>query len=85
MDKVRKPNISINKFVSNICNLSLIPTDREVWLLFFHLLFILFITLSGVRLDPLGTAATTGLFYQPHMIGDCDCGAMGGMKIGRVN
>jgi hypothetical protein len=22
----------------------------------------------------LGTAATTGLLYQPRMIGDCDCG-----------
>jgi hypothetical protein len=33
----------------------------------------------------LGTAATTDLLYQPRMIGDGDCGEIGGMKIGRVN
>jgi hypothetical protein len=38
-----------------------------------------------VRLSPLGTAATTGLLYQPQIIDECDCGAVGGMKIGRVN
>jgi hypothetical protein len=38
-----------------------------------------------VRLSPLGTAATTGLLYQPQMIDDGDCGAIGGMKIGRGN
>jgi hypothetical protein len=37
----------------------------------------------GVRLSPLGTAATTGLFYQPQMIDDDYCGAVGGMRIGR--
>jgi hypothetical protein len=31
----------------------------------------------------LGTAATTGLLYQPKMIGDGDCGEIGGMKIDR--
>jgi hypothetical protein len=31
----------------------------------------------------LGTAATTGLLYQPRMIGDGDCAEIGGMKIGR--
>jgi hypothetical protein len=31
----------------------------------------------------LGTAATTGLLYQPRMIGDGDCGEIGGMKIGK--
>jgi hypothetical protein len=30
-------------------------------------------------------AATTGLLYQPRMIGDGDCGEIGGMKIGRGN
>jgi hypothetical protein len=39
----------------------------------------------GVRLSPLGTAATTGLLYQPQVIGDGDCGAVGGMRIGRGN
>jgi hypothetical protein len=46
---------------------------------------IIIIILSGVRLSPLGTAATTGLLYQPRMIDDGDCGAIGGMKIGRGN
>jgi hypothetical protein len=31
----------------------------------------------------LGTAATTGLLYQPLMIGDGDCEDIGGMKMGR--
>jgi hypothetical protein len=43
------------------------------------------IIVSGVRLCPLGTAATTGLLYQPQMIDDGDCGAIGGIKIDRVN
>jgi hypothetical protein len=30
-------------------------------------------------------AAATGLLYQPRMIGDGDCGEIGGMKIGRRN
>jgi hypothetical protein len=33
----------------------------------------------------LGTTATTGLLYQPPMIGEGDCGEIGGMKIGRGN
>jgi hypothetical protein len=33
----------------------------------------------------LGTAATTGLLYQPRMRGDGDCGEIGRMKIGRGN
>jgi hypothetical protein len=44
---------------------------------------IFFITVSEVRLSPLGTAATTGLLYQPQKIDDGDCGEIGGMKIGR--
>jgi hypothetical protein len=44
-----------------------------------------FIIVSGLRLSPLGTAATTGLLYQPQMIDDGDCGEIGGMKIGRGN
>jgi hypothetical protein len=39
--------------------------------------------LSDEKLNPLGTAATIGLLYQPQMIDDDDCGAVGGMKIGR--
>jgi hypothetical protein len=37
------------------------------------------------RRGTLGTAATTGLVYQPRMIGEGDCGEIGGMKIGRGN
>jgi hypothetical protein len=33
----------------------------------------------------LGTAATTGLLYQPRMIGGGDYGENGGIKIGRGN
>jgi hypothetical protein len=33
----------------------------------------------------LGTAATTGLLYQPRIIGDGDCEEIGGIKIGRGN
>jgi hypothetical protein len=33
----------------------------------------------------LGTAATSGLLYIPQMIDEDDCGATGGMKIGRGN
>jgi hypothetical protein len=43
------------------------------------------IILSGVRLSPLGTAATTGLLYPPQMIDDGDYGAIGEMKIGSGN
>jgi hypothetical protein len=32
-----------------------------------------------------GTTAATGLLYQPWMMGDGDCGEIGGMKIGRGN
>jgi hypothetical protein len=38
-----------------------------------------------MRPSPLGTAATTGLLYQAQMIDDGDCGAIGGMKIGKKN
>jgi hypothetical protein len=44
-----------------------------------------FFIVSGVGLSPLGTAATTGLLYQPQIVGDGDCGEIGGMKIGRGN
>jgi hypothetical protein len=43
------------------------------------------IVLSGVRLSPLGTAANIGLLYQPHIIDNGACGAIGGMKIGCRN
>jgi hypothetical protein len=40
---------------------------------------------SEVGLSPLSTTATSGLLYQPQMIDEGDCGAIGGMKIGRGN
>jgi hypothetical protein len=40
---------------------------------------------SGVGLSPLGTAATSGLLYKSQMIDEGDCGATGGMKLGRGN
>jgi hypothetical protein len=49
------------------------------------IIIIIIIIISGVRLIPLGTAATVGLLYQPQMIDDDDCGAIGGMKIDRGN
>jgi hypothetical protein len=44
-----------------------------------------FFIISGVGLSPLGTAATSGPLYKPQMIDEGDCGATGGMKIGRGN
>jgi hypothetical protein len=44
-----------------------------------------YIIIIGVRVGALGTAATIGLLYQHRMIDCCDCGATGGMKIGRGN
>jgi hypothetical protein len=41
-------------------------------------ILVIFITIiSGVRLSPLGTAATSGLLYKPQMIDEGDCGAIG--------
>jgi hypothetical protein len=50
-----------------------------------HATTIFIIILSGVRLSPLGTAATTGLLYQPRMLDEGDCGAIGRMQIDRGN
>jgi hypothetical protein len=44
-----------------------------------------FFFLGWVGLSPLGTAATSGLLYQPQMIEEDDCGTVGEMKIGRGN
>jgi hypothetical protein len=45
--------------------------------------FFIFFIISRVGLSPLGTAATSSLLYQPQMIDEGDCGANGGMQIGR--
>jgi hypothetical protein len=52
----------------------------DMWLTLY-----IYIILSGVRMSPLGTAATTGLLYQTQMIADGDCRATGGVKIGMGN
>jgi hypothetical protein len=41
--------------------------------------------LVGRDVSPLGTAATSGLLYKLQMIDEGDCGAIGGMKVGRKN
>jgi hypothetical protein len=43
---------------------------------------VFFFKCGGGTLD---TVATTGLLYQPQMIGEGDCGEIGEMKIGRGN
>jgi hypothetical protein len=52
---------------------------------FVCLFFVFIIIFSGLRLRPLGAAAIIALLYQPQMIDDDDCGATGGIKIGRGN
>jgi hypothetical protein len=52
---------------------------------FIIIIIIIIIIISGVGLSPPGTAATSGLLYKPQMIDEGDCGAIGGMKIGRGN
>jgi hypothetical protein len=49
------------------------------------IIFFIIIIISGVGLSSLGTAATSGLLYKPQMIDEGDCGAIGGLKIGRAN
>jgi hypothetical protein len=48
------------------------------------LLFFLF-SWGWVRLSLLDTSATNWPVYQPRMIDDDECGAVGGMRIGRGN
>jgi hypothetical protein len=63
-------------------NLFCSPSSYTFYSSFVSQQSIFFFILSRVRLS-LGTAVTTGLLYQPQMIGDGDCGEVGGMKIGR--
>jgi hypothetical protein len=69
----------VNKFVAySLQNTvsAFVWKDREVYEAFFFL---------NLRCGTLSTAATTGLLYQPRMIGDGDCAEIGGMKIGIGN
>jgi hypothetical protein len=78
-----------DKFISNINHqlklLSKLHNFISCLLICFVFFKPFFIILSGVRLSPLGITATTGLLYQPQMIDEDGCGAIGGMKIGRGN
>jgi hypothetical protein len=49
----------------------------------FGFIYIFFILWGGTK--SLGTAATSGLLYKPQMIDEDNCGAIGGMEIGRGN
>jgi hypothetical protein len=49
------------------------------FIIFFYYFFLLLVGWD------FGSAATTGLLYQPQMIRDGDCGEIGGMKIDRGN
>jgi hypothetical protein len=55
------------------------------WSLDITYYYLFIIIISGVGLSPLGTAATSGLLCKPQKIDEGDCGAIGGMKIGRGN
>jgi hypothetical protein len=46
-------------------------------------LFFIYYWWGGTK--SLGTAATSGLLYKPHMIDEGDCRAIGGMNIDRGN
>jgi hypothetical protein len=58
---------------------------NEIVIIIIVVVVVVVVVVSGVRLSPLGTAVTIGLLYQPQMIDDGDCGAVGGMKIARGN
>jgi hypothetical protein len=73
-------NVCVNWSVllSKVTHSSAQPINKEC-------MYYFFIIISGVGLSPLGSAATSGLLYKPQMIDEGDCGAVGGMKIGRGN
>jgi hypothetical protein len=54
--------------------------DTPKYAIFFY--FFIFLNMCGGTLD---TEATTGPLYQPWMVGDGNCGEIGGMKIVRGN
>jgi hypothetical protein len=53
-----------------------------VYIIIIYIYIYIFFNLCG---GTLSTAATTDLLYQPRMIGDGDCGEIGGIKTGREN
>jgi hypothetical protein len=73
---------TVTKAQMNTIQAAFIPSPcKSTW----HASRQFFLILSGVRLSPLGTVATTGLLYQPQMIDVGDCGEIDGMMIGRGN
>jgi hypothetical protein len=74
-----------NQLFKNSLRVYYLGTTIPITSKIIYLCFLFFNILSGVRLSPLGPAATTGLLYKPQMIDDGDCGAIGGMKICRGN
>jgi hypothetical protein len=45
---------------------ALVRMWKEKVTVYFKFYYLFFMSLSGVRLNPLGTAATTGLLYSPR-------------------
>jgi hypothetical protein len=45
--------------------------------------FSIIVSWGGGRLSPLVIRPLTGLLFQPRMIYDDECGAVGGMRIGK--
>jgi hypothetical protein len=58
-----------------------IYSARKIVSFYFYFLFLVGSNWVHLVLRPL----LTGLLYQPQMTDDCDCGAVGGMKIDRGN
>jgi hypothetical protein len=75
--------LSVSTAFSSVVEFS--QARRFIWLVFLK------VSWGGVRLSPLGTSATNWPLYQPRMIDDDDdddddeCGAVGGMRIGKGN
>jgi hypothetical protein len=74
----------VEKVSCNIVSTGKHKNTLRLWVICEAFTFFFLVSLGGVRLSPLGTSATVGLFYHPQMIDD-DYGAVGGMGIGRRN
>jgi hypothetical protein len=75
----------IENFNINILRLKFL-TLRNTQLLKRGIIIIIILFSHGVRLSPLATVATVWPLYQLQMIdGGDECGALGGMRIGKGN
>jgi hypothetical protein len=61
------------------------PTFGLARIYYIVFIIIIIIIISSSSSSSSSNAATTGLLYQPQMVGDGDYGEIGGMKIGRGN